>query len=194
MSESLTNLEIHPLTPERWADFETLFGPKGAYSGCWCMWWRLPRSEFSRQQGEGNRLGFKAIVESGAPAGLLAYIDGVPAGWISLAPREHYPALERSRILKRVDDRPVWSIVCFYMNRKYRRRGLMAPLIEAACDFAASHGAQIIEAYPIITGEHAAPVSTYMGSYQTFIKAGFFEVARPAPKHPILRRNLVKIE
>ncbi len=193
MTEPLTNLEFHPLTPDRWVDFETLFGPKGAYSGCWCMWWRLPRSEFSRQQGEGNRLVLKAIVESGAPTGLLAYVDGIPAGWISLAPREHYTALERSRILKRVDDQPVWSIMCFYMNRKFRRRGLMAPLITAACDYAASLGAQILEAYPIITGENAAPVSTYMGSYQTFRKAGFIEVARPAPKHPILRKSLTPL-
>lgn len=190
MPEPLTNLEIHPLTPERWADFETLFGPKGAYSGCWCMWWRLPRSEFNRLQGEGNRLGLKALVESGAPTGLLAYLDGVPAGWISLAPREDYPVLERSRVLKRVDDQPVWSIVCFYIHRKARRRGLMSALIDAACEFAAAHGAGILEAYPIITGENAPPVSTYMGNIDVFLRAGFVEVSRPKPKRPILRKVL----
>lgn len=192
MPEPLTNLEIHPLTPERWTDFETLFGPKGAYSGCWCMWWRLPRSEFNRQQGEGNRLGLKALVESSAPTGLLAYLDGVPAGWISLAPREDYPALERSRVLKRVDDQPVWSIVCFYIHRKARRRGLMSALIDAAGEFAAAHGAGILEAYPIITGENAPPVSTYMGNLDVFLRAGFVEVARPKPKRPILRKVLAQ--
>jgi len=191
MTEPLTGLEIHPLTPERWPDFETLFGPHGAYSGCWCMWWRLPRSEFSRQQGDGNRLGLKALVESGAPTGLLAYLNGTPVGWIALAPREHYASLERSTVLKRVDEQPVWSIVCFYIHRKARHHGLMSALIFAACDFAAANGAAIVEAYPMLTSENAPPVSTYMGNLNVFLKAGFAEVARPKPKRPILRKILI---
>lgn len=191
MPAPLTDLEIHPLTPDRWPDFETLFGPHGAYSGCWCMWWRLPRSEFTLQQGEGNRLALKAVVESGAPTGLLAYLDGTPAGWVALAPREHYTSLERSTVLKRVDQQPVWSIVCFYIQRKARRRGLMSALILAACDFAAANGAAIVEAYPILTSGNAPPVSTYMGNLNVFLQSGFVEVARPKPKRPILRKTLV---
>lgn len=190
MAEPLTDLEIHPLTPARWADFETLFGQNGAYAGCWCMWWRLTRSEFTRLQGAGTRQAHKDLVESGTPTGLLAYLGGTPAGWISLGPREHYPALERSTVLKRIDDQPVWSIVCFFVQRKLRRRGLMAPLIDAACSYAAAHGAAIIEAYPLIFGEKAHPTSTYMGHYQTFLDAGFTEVDRPSPNHPILRKTL----
>lgn len=188
MAEPLTNLEIYPLTPERWHDFEVLFGPHGAYSGCWCMWWRLPRKEFSAKQGEGNRLGLKALVDGGSPTGLLAYLDGVPSGWIAVAPREDFASLERSTVLKRIDAQPVWSIVCFYIGRKARRRGLMSGLIQAAVDFAAAHGATMVEAYPMITGENAAPVSTFMGNLDAFLKAGFVEVARPKPKRPILRR------
>jgi len=188
MSEPLTNLEIYPLTPDRWTDFEALFGAHGAYSGCWCMWWRLPRKEFNANQGEGNRLGFKALVEVGSPTGLLAYLDGIPSGWIALAPREDFPALERSTVLKRIDAQPVWSIVCFYIGHKARRRGLMSALIQAAVEYAAGHGATIVEAYPMITGENAAPVSTYMGNLDAFLKAGFVEVGRPKPKRPILRR------
>ena len=190
MPEPLTNLEIHPLTPERWDDFETLFGTHGAYGGCWCMWWRLPRSEFSRQQGEGNRQGFKALVDSGAPTGLLAYLDGQPVGWIALAPREDYAALERSRVLKRVDDQPVWSIVCFYVQRKLRRQGMMTALVDAALAHAAAHGARIVEAYPHDTDGNAPPVTTYMGNAEVFRKAGFVEVARVGPKHPVLRKYL----
>lgn len=190
MSGLLTHLEIHPLTPERWGDFETLFGPHGAYGGCWCMWWRLSRSEFSRQQDEGRRQGFKALVDSGAPTGLLAYLDGQPVGWIALAPREDYAALERSRVLKRVDDQPVWSIVCFYVQRKLRRKGMMTALVEAALAHAAAHGARIVEAYPHDTDGNAPPVTTYMGNAEVFRKAGFVEVARVGPKHPVLRKYL----
>ena len=105
-------MEFHPLTAERWADFEELFGPKGAYGGCWCMWWRLSRREFEDQQGEGNRRAMKAIVESGHVPGILGYLDGKPVAWCSVSPREQYASLNRSRILKRIDDTPVWSIVC----------------------------------------------------------------------------------
>lgn len=104
-------LEFHPLTRERWSDFEELFGERGAYGGCWCMWWRLTRREFEQQQGEGNRQAMKAIVESVQVPGILAYAAGEPVGWCSVAPREHYGSLNRSPVLKRLDDTPVWSIV-----------------------------------------------------------------------------------
>src|SRR5215510_8178511 len=97
-------LEFQPLTPERWGDFEQLFGPRGATGGCWCMWWRLKRSEFERQKGEGNRQAFKQIVDAGAAPGILAYAGGQAVGWCAIAPREAYPVLENSRNLKRVDD------------------------------------------------------------------------------------------
>ena len=99
--------EFHPLTPERWADFEKLFGKCGAGGCCWCMWWRLPKREFDAQKGEGNRRAMKAIVDSGLVPGILAYHEGQPVGWCSVAPREEFPRLERSRILKPVDNQPV---------------------------------------------------------------------------------------
>jgi hypothetical protein len=120
----LSDLEFHPLTRERWSDFEELFGPRGACGGCWCMWWRLKRSKFEVQKGEANRRAMKAIVESGEVPGLLAYVQGKAVAWCSVAPRGHYSALQRSRILKPVDETPVWSVVCFFVIRGYRRKGI----------------------------------------------------------------------
>ena len=138
MPEPLTDLEIHPLTPERWTDLETLFGPSGASSGCWCMWWRASSADYEQNHGEPNRQAFKSVVASGAQTGLLAYQNGQPVGWVSFAPREDFPRLERSRTLKRVDSQPVWSIVCFFISRKARRRGLSAALIEQRCELCRS--------------------------------------------------------
>ena len=107
--------QFHRLTPERWTDFEELFGERGAAGGCWCMWWRLTQREFDAQKGEGNRRAMKAIVDSGRVPGVLAYHEGQPVGWCSVAPREEFPRLGRSRILKPVDDEPVWSVVCFFI-------------------------------------------------------------------------------
>src|SRR3989304_10617500 len=103
-----SELEIYPVTPERWADFVQLFGPRAAVGGCWCMWWRVARAEYDRQKGEGNKQAMRMIIESGEIPGLLAYQDGKPIGWCSVGPRQAFPVLDRSRILKPIDDRPVW--------------------------------------------------------------------------------------
>ena len=116
MTISMDDMDFFPLTPQRWDDLAALFGPSGAYGGCWCMFWRETRQEFSlncRNKGEGNREALHALVDSGVVPGILGYRGGVPLVWCSIAPREDFPALERSRNLKRLDDQPVWSIVCF---------------------------------------------------------------------------------
>lgn len=137
VSDGIPELDVRPVTAERWGDLEWLFGPRGAYSGCWCTWWRLSRSEFSRSSAAERKQALQGIVTSGQVPGILAYLDERPGAWCSLGPRESYPALDRSRILARVDDQPVWSIVCFFVAREYRRRGLLVPLIQAAVEYAA---------------------------------------------------------
>jgi GNAT superfamily N-acetyltransferase len=187
--KTLPGLEFHPVTPDRWDDFEVLFGERGACGGCWCMWFRLKRSEFERQKGEGNRLAMKAIVEAGDVPGILAYADGQPVGWCSVAPRETFGVLQRSWVLKPVDDQPVWSIVCFFIGKPYRRKGLMGKLIEAAANHAAAHGAKIVEAYPVEPKKAEVPdVFAYTGLASAFRKAGFAEVARRSETRPIVRR------
>ncbi len=121
---AVRDLTFHPLVPERWADLERLFGERGACGGCWCMWWRLPRSEFTRRKGEGNRRALRRIVGAGRVSGILAYAGGEPVGWCSVAPRDDFPVLDRSHTLKHVDECPVWSVVCLFVARPYRRRGV----------------------------------------------------------------------
>lgn len=182
--------EIHPLTPDRWADLEILFGPRGACYGCWCMYWLLPRKEFDAGKGEVNRLAFKTRIEAGFVPGLLAYVDGKPVGWVAVGPREQYPLLERSRVLARVDDMPVWSIVCFFVNSKARHQGMTTLLIGAAEDFARSHGAKMIEAYPMDPDKKRNDAFLYMGTSSTFKKIGYFEAIRRSTSHPVMRKLL----
>ena len=98
------------------------------------MYWRLTRREFTKSQGEGNRRAMKAIVESGEVPGVLAYLDGEPVGWCSVAPRERFGSLERSPVLKRLDDKPVWSIVCLFVARGQRTKGITSTLISGAVE------------------------------------------------------------
>ncbi|RPJ41620.1 MAG: GNAT family N-acetyltransferase [Candidatus Latescibacterota bacterium] len=186
-----TPIEVHPLTPDRWADFAELFGPRGAYAGCWCMWWRLARSEFTKNQGEGNRRAMKKLVDSGRTPGLLAYADGKAVGWCAVAPREEFASLERSRVLKRLDDEPVWSIVCFFIAKGWRGRGVGEALARGAIRHAKSRGGKILEAYPTHPrGKELPPVSSFMGLPSLFEKVGFTQVARPSEAKVILRKTL----
>jgi GNAT superfamily N-acetyltransferase len=181
-------LKFRPLTKARWADLEKLFGERGACGGCWCMWWRLKRSDFMRQRGEQNRKALKRIVESGEVPGILAYAGGQPIGWCSVSPREVYPALGRSRVLKRVDDKSVWSVVCFFVNKRFRRKGLTLKLLEAAVEYAAKQGGSIVEGYPIEAGtKRMADAFAYTGLASAFRKAGFAEVLRRSESRPMMR-------
>ena len=181
-------LQFHPVTPDRWRDFVKLFSPNGTCAGCWCMWWRLTRSEFAQKQQAGKKRAIKKIIMTGREPGILAYADGEPIGWCAVAPREAYPTLERSRNLKRVDDEAVWSVTCFYIVRGYRKQGVTGHLLAAAVRFAQARGAKIVEGYPIdAEGAQKDAVSVFTGLVSTFAQAGFVEVARRAPTRPIMR-------
>lgn len=189
----MTELQFHPLTPDRWADLETLFGPRGAVGGCWCMWWRIKRLEFASQKGESNRLALQRILEAGDEPGILAYAAGQPVGWCALAPRESYPALDRSRTLRRLDEQPVWSITCFFVARPFRRKGLSVALLKAAIEHARARGATIVEGYPVEPKKGSMPdIFASTGLSSAFRQAGFVEVARRSETRPIMRFEVVR--
>lgn len=177
-----------PATPERWPDLVRLFGERGACGGCWCMYWRRTRAEFNAGKGRKNRNALKRLIESGPPPGVLAYAGDEPAGWCAVAPREDYPALSRSRILKPVDETPVWSISCLFVAKPYRRKGVSEALIRAAVDLARQQGATVVEAYPVEPKGRMADVFVWTGIASGFQRAGFGEVARRSETRPILRR------
>jgi GNAT superfamily N-acetyltransferase len=180
-----------PLTPERWVDFESLFGKSGAYGGCWCMWFRQTGAGYSANKGASNRQAMCAIVDSGAIPGLIGYADGAPAAWVSLGPRHGFPRLARSRAARAIDAAQPWSIVCFYIGKGFRGQGWMRRMVDAAVDWAASQGATLLEAYP--KDLEAGPVSVdaaYVGLMPIFAAAGFTEVARHIKGRPLMRRTL----
>jgi len=187
-----TNMICKPLEKENWQDFEKLFGANGACSGCWCMFWRLRNKDFQPNTDEGNRKAMQKLVSDGIVPGLLGYVDGEPVAWVAIAPRTEYIRLENSKVLARVNDQPVWSIVCFFIEHHHRRKGLMLQLIRAAVKYAQEHGAAIVEAYPIETSQKLSGWSSYMGLAQVFKQAGFIEVARHSEHRPNMRYRIIK--
>jgi GNAT superfamily N-acetyltransferase len=184
-------IEIRPATREHWPDLAALFGARGACGGCWCMFWRQTGAEFAARKGEKNRRTLRRLVQSDEPPGLIAWVDGQPAGWIALAPRRAYARLERSRILAPVDDRSdVWSVPCFFVARAHRRHGLTAALLAAAVDHAARRGARVVEGYPVEPAGEQADVFVYTGLASAFRRAGFREAARRSPTRPVMRYEI----
>ena len=184
-------LDVRPLTPARWDDLCALFGSKGACGGCWCMWARLTSPEFARGKGAGNKRKLQALVRSKQPPGLLGYLGGEPVAWCSLAPRESFRRLESSRVMKPVDERPVWSIVCLMVRKDQRGKGLSREMIEGAVAWAKKQGATLVEAYPNEPGEQRmADTFAWMGLASAYRAAGFEEVARRSNTRPLMRREL----
>lgn len=182
-------LDFHPLTRDRWADFERLFGPRGACAGCWCTFWKLRGKAFDENTGEPARRMQQSIVASGVVPGLLAYTDnGEPVGWCAVEPRREYPRLAHSRVLAPVDDAEVWSVTCFYVAKAYRRQGVTVALLRAATEHVRRQGGRIIEGYPVEPRQGNMPaVFAYTGMASAFRQAGFVEVARNSPTRPIFR-------
>jgi GNAT superfamily N-acetyltransferase len=148
------------------------------------MRWRMTSTAYQRSTKEQRITVLDDRVREGVPVGVLAYLDGEPVGWCSIAPRETHGALERFRALARIDDAPVWSVVCFFVDSNTRRHGVTLGLLRAAVDYALAQGARIIEGYPV---EPGARLYTYMGSPATFRQAGFREVATTTGGRLIMR-------
>ena len=189
ISGNTDQLTIEPLTKKNWYDFERLFGKNGACGNCWCMYYRLSKPDFREGKAEeGNKNAMKELVWNDKPAGLLGYIDGLAVAWCAFAPREDFIKLERSRVHKRIDDKPVWSIPCFFIDKNFRRAGLSAELLRGTINYAREKGIKIIEAYPTIPTREKLPDSfAWIGLYKSFERAGFEIVDRTSKNRPMVR-------
>jgi len=177
------------VTLETWPDLERLFGLPGGsiVRGCWCMHYRLtgprpPDAEPKREMHE--------LVASGVVPGLIGYLDGAPVAWISLGPRPEYLRLRRSSVMKPADDAPVWSVVCSYVAKPYRGRGLQHALLAAAVEHARASGATILEAYPVDKADRSHDDFMFFGSRSLYERAGFTEVVRRSPTRLVMRLTL----
>jgi GNAT superfamily N-acetyltransferase len=181
-------VSVVPVTPDRWPDLRAFFAPNGAYSNCWCAWFRVRAKDYDN--GPGNRRVLRRLTLDGAVPGLLAYDAKDPVGWVSIAPREQFERLTRSRVIGPLDpaEPGVWSLVCFWIAALHRRTGVGTALLDGAVDYARSQGAATIEAYPVDTaGERRPGAELFTGTVVMFRRAGFTITAHPTSGRPIAR-------
>jgi GNAT superfamily N-acetyltransferase len=182
-------LRFEPLTKSNWNKFTELFGEKGACGNCWCMYYRLNKSEFNEGKiNEGNRQAIKQLVWSGQPTGIIAFYDDVPVAWCAFAPRKDFKKLSGSRVHKPIDNQPVWSIPCTFIAKDFRRMGLSVELLKGIVSYAREKGISIIEAYPTIPTQGKLPDSfAWIGLYKSFERAGFQIVDTTSKNRPMVR-------
>lgn len=176
-----------PLTRDRLGDMDTVFGERGVARNCFCMHWRRPDGGFPDDRD--NRDRFSDLVRNEAPPGLLGYIDDEALGWVQVGPRAHFPTLQRSRLLKPVDEIEPWTINCFVVRTGHRRQGVGSGLLTAAIEYAKARGAAIVEAYPV-DGPRSSAVDYYTGTMGMFEEHGFVELIRRNDTRPIVRLSL----
>ena len=187
----MRDLTCYSLTPDRWPDFESLFGERGACGGCWCTFWRQSRSAYEKNKGADNKRIMLKLVESGPAPGIIGYLNNEPVGWCAAAPREDYASLQRSRILKPVDDTPVWSISCLFVRKDQRRKGLSVELLRAAVRHVKTHGGKVVEGYPVEPKSDSVPDPfVWHGIASAYLAAGFKECARRSETRPIMRYKI----
>jgi GNAT superfamily N-acetyltransferase len=191
-------LDIQPLTPSRLPDLAALFEQGGDPKWCWCAYFRIRGFDFSSGGKARHRQAMDSAVDhnarEGRAPGLVAYDRGEAVGWTSIGPREDYERLAHSTVLKPIDDRPVWSIVCFVVGRRSRGRGVARALLDAGIDYARDHGATMLEAYPVEVagGERIRPADAFRGTVTMFERAGFKVVERRAPSGKATPRLIVR--
>lgn len=190
---------MRPANEATWADLRAVFGTRGDPANCQCQWfkardvWAIPKSERADRLKAQTRCG-----EPGATttSGLVAYLDGEPAGWCAVEPRIAYERLLRARVpwSGRDEDKAdpdVWAVTCFVTRTGHRRRGVSAALARAAVEHARAHGARAVEGYPIrVEPGQVGGGELFVGTVSVFAAAGFTEVSRPTLRRAVMRLEL----
>lgn len=187
-TDFLRELSFEPLTKNNWNKFIQLFGEKGGCGNCWCMYYRLKKADFDEgKSDDGNKNAMKELVWENKPTGLLGFYQDQPIAWCAFAPREDYLKLENSRVHKRIDNKPVWSVTCFFIDKHFRRLGVSVELLKALVKHAKEKGIKTIEAYPTIPTQDLPDAFAWIGLFKSFERAGFKVVDRKSKNRPMVR-------
>jgi hypothetical protein len=188
--------DTRPVTPDRVDDFAAVANPNRRPSHCWCLSHRLSAREITELGGGSREAAFRALCARENPPGVIGYDDGEPVGWCSIGPRSENTRLSQSRLIRPLDDVPVWSIICVVIRGGYRRRGYTTPLINGAVEYAATRRAPAVESYPVDPGSGRIDLTmAFVGTRAMFANAGFEVVGSTdavASKLPrlVMRRTL----
>ena len=185
----LGQLKFELLTKNNWDKFVELFGPNGACANCWCMYYRLLSPDYKASLKNGlNKDAMQKLVWESKPTGILAMYNNKAVAWCAFSPREDFVRIEKSKVLKHIDNRPVWSIPCFFIHKEFRKNGVSGAVLNAVIGYARNHKIGIIEAYPVVASEaKVTDTSAWPGFLNTYTRAGFVIAGEKSKNKPIVR-------
>ncbi|MFI8632416.1 GNAT family N-acetyltransferase [Microbacterium sp. NPDC077663] len=191
----MTQITIEPARADRFADAEHALTGGGDGADCWCQWWMHAPKDFDAATPDERRALLREDLATPVASALIAYVDGAAAGWVKVSPRPDQPRLARTRNIQKspepMDDPDVWAITCFVVRTEHRSQGIASRLLDAAVEHARTHGARLVEGYPLDTDvKRFSSNDLYHGTLSSFLAAGFTETARPAPARPIVAKQL----
>ena len=185
----MSHLTFEPLSVSNWDKFVALFGERGACGNCWCQAYRYRKADFiAGQKNDLNKKRMKDLVWNNRPTGIMAFYKEEAIAWCALAPRKDLVRMEQSRVHKRIDDKPVWSITCFFVKKPYRMKGVSEIMLKAVIEYSGENGIPVIEAYPLVptSGKLPDPFA-WTGLYSSFEKVGFRIVDHSSKNRPMVR-------
>ena len=190
--EFLSEITFEPLTKNNWGKFLQLFGAKGACGQCWCMYYRLSPADFKEgKANDGNKLAMQELVWDKRPTGIIGFYQEQAIAWCAFAPRTDFSRLARSRVHQPIDQLPVWSIPCFFIDKKFRRLGVSVQLLKGVINHARRQGIKVLEAYSTIPTTKKLPDSfAWIGLYKSFERASFEFVDQTSKNRPMVRYYL----
>jgi GNAT superfamily N-acetyltransferase len=117
---------------------------------------------------------------------MLAFAGEKPVGWCCFGPRGDFPRLETVKALRLEWSPATWAIVCFFVPKQWRGRGVATHLLEAATVRAFELGAKEVHGYPVSPRSTSASAAfVWTGVPRLFEKAGYERLQRRGPLRPV---------
>ncbi|MEQ1821101.1 MAG: GNAT family N-acetyltransferase [Fimbriimonadaceae bacterium] len=187
------DLSVRPLNEETWPAYAALIERhNGVWGGCWCMGFHEGTPDEADTTICKRDRKFRRVSQGTAHAAVV--FDGeIAVGWCQYgrAPeirpqnkfkRQYLPGLERE---------PDWRISCFFVDKKYRGRGVSSLALDGALEAIAKEGGGLVEAYPEnVDGRKVAGSFIYLGTIPMFERRGFTKLRPVAMHHWVMVRRV----
>ena len=165
---------VRALDTTTWPDFAALVERhNGVWGGCWCLGFH----EEGGPQGYHRQAAKELRVREGRAHAALVYDGEECVGWAQFGSPEELPRIKARKAYDAgASEAPVppWRITCFFVDSRYRHRGVAAAALAGALDEIARLGGGRVESFPEdVEGRKTSGSFLHNGTLAMFEKAGF---------------------
>src|SRR4051794_40236617 len=127
---NLGAVHVKALDEMTWPDFAALVERhNGVWGGCWCLGFH----EEGAEHGPHRRAAKEARVREGRAHAALVYEGEECVGWCQFGSPAELPRIKHRRAYEAgAGEPPQWRITCFFVDGRYKRRGVAATALAGA--------------------------------------------------------------